>query len=91
MNTVVTKRRGRNRQQGIRYVILSSVRSVDISEILFNKLFFQESTVAELLFLPPKQDTEHKKAKVGSRISKRLIKQQEEKEAARELAGTYFI
>lgn len=43
--------------------------------------------MAELLFLPPRQQVQKTK-KTGSRVSRRLLKQQQEKEAAREFAGT---
>lgn len=42
--------------------------------------------MAEFLFLPPIKDKK-KKEQTGSRMSRRLLKQQEEKESARELAG----
>jgi hypothetical protein len=44
--------------------------------------------VAELLFLPKKEKKITKENK-GSRVSQRLLKQQREKEAARELAGEW--
>jgi len=49
----------------------------------------QETKIAELLFLPPKQEKIKGNAH-GSRVSRRLKKQQQEKEAAKEAAGTYF-
>lgn len=66
-------------------------------EDLFNLLFFiltqcfdfrngQETSIAEYLFLPRKQKDKKKEHK-GSRASRRLLKQQQEKEAAREYAG----
>lgn len=50
----------------------------------------QETKIAEHLFLPPRRDNKNSK-KMGSRVSRRLQKQQKEKEAAKELAGTYSI
>ena len=44
--------------------------------------------IAELLFLPPNLTEEDASKKSGSRISKRLLKQQKEKNAARLLEGT---
>jgi hypothetical protein len=48
----------------------------------------QETNIAELLFLPPRPD-KRKSKKLGSRVSRRLQKQHQEKEAAKELAGKY--
>lgn len=44
--------------------------------------------MAELLFLSPLSVEEEASKKTGSRISKRLLKQQKEKEAERLLEGT---
>jgi len=48
----------------------------------------QETRVAERLFLPQRKEKQQLREKKGSsRISKRLLKQKQEKEAAKELAG----
>lgn len=51
----------------------------------------KETLIAELLFLPPSPTEEDALKKAGSRISKRLLKQQKEKDAARLLEGTLLI
>jgi hypothetical protein len=47
----------------------------------------QEERIAELLFLPRKREQKKIETK-GARVSRRILKQQQNKDAARELAGT---
>lgn len=51
----------------------------------------KETRIAELLFLPPKPVEEEISTKAGSRMSKRLLKQQKEKDAARLLEGALLL
>jgi hypothetical protein len=51
-------------------------------------MFIQEARVAESLFLPPKSNVADIDKKLGSRVSRRLQKQHQEKIAAFELEGS---
>jgi hypothetical protein len=60
---------------------------MEYGSLTFRLFPSQEERIAELLFLPRKQ--EHKKIETkGARVSRRILKQQQNKDAARELAGT---
>jgi hypothetical protein len=47
----------------------------------------KETSLAEILFLPPVSIEENSTKKSGSRISKRLLQQQKDRDAARLLEG----
>jgi hypothetical protein len=49
----------------------------------------KEAKIAEYLFLPKKQETKKSETK-GLRLSRRILKQQQEREAEEEVAGMSF-
>ena len=50
----------------------------------------KETKIAEFLFLPKKEEKKKTDTK-GQRVSRRILKQQQEKEAEDEIAGTSFL